>query len=626
MKRTYIVCFILLFSLWTPLHAEDQHQATITAPAVERTADGLRGVLSYMTVVTQQGSGHIYIDTWPLAEVDIQGSARLAVQVACDVVHKNWEHYDFFITVRSDSPIIGGPSAGGAMTVAIIASLQGWELSSDVVMSGTINPDETVGPVGGLYQKAQAASEIAHTFLVPDGQTTIVVEEQTTRTQGPFTYITTSQKQLDLVEEGKAMGLQVKEVYDIREAVYYFTGQEIETSQVEAEPIKADFMKPYAQQQVDGIENEYESVTDSVQEYTGPYKSDLQRVLESAQEQITYAHTAYDSGSYYTSVSACYVAGLYITYAQNLLLYFENQSVEEIFSDLTREIDIVYTKTTEARPRGMTALQCIATAQNRIFEAREYVKRAQAQQSTSGQIEYASYAERRKESAEFWLELASEYQEGSEISQDALRNAASSMLNTAELSLVYASSILSAGDLLSEAQSRLQTSQEQFVEEVYAASLFSAVESRVYCEVALISYSAQKEALVQKVERARERATKAIETSRQQGTEPVLAVSYYELTQSLDEATQSLIYLGYAEEVASMAEYIDTQPSVPMVTGEPAREPLTPGSGTESSTPEPSEHEAAQQNGGLVEALGILGAGIVIGILGSWLVTKSVHR
>ena len=608
------------------MYAEDQHQATITAPAVERTADGLRGVLSYMTVVTQQGSGHIYIDTWPLAEVDIQGSARLAVQVACDVVHKNREQYDFFITVRSDSPIIGGPSAGGAMTVAIIASLQGWELSTDVVMSGTINPDETVGPVGGLYQKAQAASEVAHTFLVPDGQTTIVVEEQTVKQQGPFTYVTTSQKQLDLVEEGKTMGLQVEEVYDIREAVYYFTGHEIETPQVEAEPMKADFMKPYAQQQVERIEDEYESVNDSVREYTGSYKGDLQRVLESAQEQISFSHTAYDAGNYYTSMSASYVAGLYITYARNLLLYFENPSVEEIFSDLTREIDSVYTMTTEEHPYGMTALQCIAAAQNRIFEAREYVKRAQGQQSAFSQIEYASYAERRMESAEYWLELAEEYQDGSEISQEVLRNAASSMLNTAELSLVYASSILSTGDLLNEAQSRLQNAQEQFVEEVYAASLFSAVESRVYCEVALISYSAQDEALDQKVDRARERATKAIETSRQQGIEPVLAVSFYELTQSIDDPTQSLIYLGYAEEVASMAKYIEAQPSLSVVTGEPSEGGSTSGSGTESSTPELPESEPAQQNDSSVGTLGILGAGIVIGILGSWFVMRLAHR
>ncbi|MGC1119484.1 MAG: S16 family serine protease [Candidatus Methanofastidiosia archaeon] len=625
MKRIYIVWFILLLSLWTPLHAEDQHQATITAPAVERTPDGLRGVLSYITVVTQEGAGHVYIDTWPLAEVDIQGSARLAVQVACDVVHKDWEQYDFFITVRSDSPIIGGPSAGGAMTVAVIASLQGWELSSDVVMSGTINPDETVGPVGGLYQKAQAASEVAHTFLVPDGQTTIVVEEQTVQTQGPFTYVTTSQKQLDLVEEGKTMGLQVKEVYDIREAVYYFTGHEIETPQVEAEPIKADFMKPYAGQQVNTIEEEYKSVSDSVQEYTGSYKGDLQHVLESAQEQIIYAHTAYDSGNYYTSMSACYVAGLFITYAQNLLLYFENQSVEEIFSDLTAEIDTVFKETTEEHPHGMTALQCIATAQNRIFEAREYLKRAQGQQSTFNQVEYASYAERRKESAEFWLKLAQEYQEGSEISQDTLRNAASSMLNTAELSLVYASSILPASNLLNEAQSRLQTAQEQFVEEVYAASLFSAVESRVYSEVALISYAAQKEILAQKVERARERASKAIETSRQQGIEPVLAVSYYELTLSLDDPTQSLIYLGYAEEVASMAKYIETQPSIPVATREPVPS-VTPGPGTESPVPETPESEPAQQEGGYTGALAILAAGIVLGVLGSWLVTRAVRK
>ena len=113
------------------------------------------------------------------------------------------------------------------MTVAVIASLQGWELSPGVVMSGTINPDETVGPVGGLDQKAQAASQVASLFLVPEGQTTIMVEEQEPFQVGPFTYVTTTQKEVNLVEEGKKMGLEVKEVYDIREAVFYYTGNTI---------------------------------------------------------------------------------------------------------------------------------------------------------------------------------------------------------------------------------------------------------------------------------------------------------------------------------------------------------------------------------------------------------------
>ena len=285
MNRLSVVWIIFLIASYTALlsqAATTSPSVTVIAPAVERTPEGLHGVLSYITVVAEEGSGHVYIDTWPLAEVDIQGSARLAVQVGCEVIQKEWTAYDFFITVRSDSPIIGGPSAGGAMTVAIIAALQGWNLDPAVIMTGTINPDETVGPIGGLYQKAQAASQVASLFLVPEGQTTIMVEEQQIIQQGPFRYIQTTQREVDLVEEGKKMGLEVKEVYDIRDAVYYFTGHRIEVPHQDAEPIKADFMNPYARQQLETVKNEYESLAGEIDAWNGSLKEDLEENFEYA--------------------------------------------------------------------------------------------------------------------------------------------------------------------------------------------------------------------------------------------------------------------------------------------------------------------------------------------------------
>jgi uncharacterized protein len=608
MSVLLIVMFVLPITGYA-VYAESG--VTIVAPAVQRTPSGLEGVLSYITVVTQKGSGHIYIDTWPLAEVDIQGSARLAVQVACEVVQKDYRQYDFFITVRSDSPIIGGPSAGGAITVAVIASLEGWNIGSDVVMSGTINPDETVGPVGGLFQKAQAASEVAHTFLVPEGQTTIVVEEQKITQEGPFSIINTVQKEVDLVEEGKKMGVTVEEVYDIREAVYYFTGKRIEPPSIEGEPIKTGFMKGYAEEELEKIEEEYTTVEYDVELYTGEYKEDLQNLLVSAKDNIDHAHETFDTGEYYTSMSASFVAGLYIRYARNLLLYFQDEPVEEIFSEVDTRINQLSQEIKSEAPQGMTSLQCIAAAQNRIYEASQYYQRAQEQKSYFDYIQYASYAQIRAESAEFWLELARKYQKGDEIPQDVIKNAASSMISTAELSLVYASSILPSSDLLTEAQTRLETAQNEFVKGAYCASLFSAVESKVHGEVALLTYATNQSVITQRVERAEERASAAIEESRNRGVEPVLSVSYYELAESFSSATRSLIYLGYAEETASIYRYIESQPIIVGETQVPETAPPT-------EPPELPEGTKTMLENGLL----LVGVGILIGICISWIVVR----
>ncbi len=577
---------------------------TIVAPAVQRTSVGLQGVLSYITVVTQEGSGHVYIDTWPLAEVDIQGSARLAVQVAGDVVNKDWREYDFFITVRSDSPIIGGPSAGGAMTVAVIAALQGWSLTPGVVMSGTINPDETVGPVGGLYEKAQAASEVADMFLIPEGQTTILVEDQEFTKQGPFTYITTTQREVDLVEEGRGMGLDVREVYDIRDAVYYFTGERIEQPQTEAEPIKADFMKLYAQKELQEAKELHKTAEPKIDSYAGSYKGSLEDLLESAREEIESAENSFEQGDYYTSMNASFVAELNITFAVNLYHHFEGQSTEDIFEGLEEYLTQLSEDIRNERPFGMIALQCIAAAQKRIFEATEYLRKTGETDSDFEYIEYASYAQKMGESAEFWLNLSREYQEGDEIAESVLKDAASSTVNTAKLNLVYAHSILPENNLLQEAETALDTAEKEFMEEAYAASICSALESKVYCEVALITYALDQSVLPERVDRARERATSAIEASRKRGIEPVLAVSYYELAGSLTNSVKALIYLGYAEEVASIYKYMEPQP--------------------ESENPPETAPEPQSEPQG--EEVLFLGIGVCIGIGLCWIVLRMIQR
>ena len=67
--------------------------------------------------------------------------------------------YHFPIDVKIDTQKVGGPSAGLAFTLAIIDDLTPGDLTGGrrVAVTGTINPDGTVGPVGGVEQKAITA-------------------------------------------------------------------------------------------------------------------------------------------------------------------------------------------------------------------------------------------------------------------------------------------------------------------------------------------------------------------------------------------------------------------------------------------------------------------------------------
>lgn len=77
---------------------------------------------------------------------------------------------EFPFRIAIDTDEIGGPSAGLAFTLGLLDVLTPGELTGGrrVAVTGTILPDGTAGPVGGVRQKAAAArAEHAELFIVP---------------------------------------------------------------------------------------------------------------------------------------------------------------------------------------------------------------------------------------------------------------------------------------------------------------------------------------------------------------------------------------------------------------------------------------------------------------------------
>jgi hypothetical protein len=109
---------------------------------------------------------------------------------------------------------IDGPSAGGLMTAAMLAALRGKKVRGDATMTGTINPDGTIGPVGGIPHKIEgSAKKGKKLILVPSGQR--------------YDYDQNKQTNVDLVELGRTLNVEVREVSDIYQAYELLTGEEL---------------------------------------------------------------------------------------------------------------------------------------------------------------------------------------------------------------------------------------------------------------------------------------------------------------------------------------------------------------------------------------------------------------
>jgi hypothetical protein len=200
-----------------------------------------------------------------------RAAAWTAPLVATDILNLDLADYaiDYEVSGRID-----GPSAGALMTIATIAALMGDELDSEVTMTGTINPDYTIGPVGGIPQKLEGAAAAGKkTVLVPLGER--------------YDYDIKNNEMVDLVERGSQLGLTVKEVADVYEAYSYFTGKEIPRSGTVGTGTPA--ISPAAEQKLK------ECIERNVDEAVGSLQAFQEESQEAQDANYDYASAAQDA-------------------------------------------------------------------------------------------------------------------------------------------------------------------------------------------------------------------------------------------------------------------------------------------------------------------------------------------
>ena len=186
------------------------------------------GLVMNITVDLRDGRGFVLVNTEIPAGVDFQTSARTAVRVASQFANADLSGKDVIFSITSDDDseleAVDGPSAGAAMTLLLISELQSKEVDGTILVTGTIEPDGTIGRVGGVPEKALAAGEYgAEMLLVPSGEAVYESQVCEERQEGPFVYrsCTSEQKPLSPATEER-YGMKVAEVEHISQALDYF--------------------------------------------------------------------------------------------------------------------------------------------------------------------------------------------------------------------------------------------------------------------------------------------------------------------------------------------------------------------------------------------------------------------
>lgn len=583
-KRTLALVLLLLVPLAVTPVAEAQSQLTLTDPAsvtalaVAQTESGERvGAHATISVsVATGGSGHVFIDTRPLTGTDMQGSARIAARVASGVTGYAMEDHDFFFVVRAQSPIIAGPSAGGIMTAATVAALENahlnateerWEVDPQVMGTGTIGPDGSIGPVGGIPTKAQeAANQGAGLFLVPEGQGNL----------------TPRQVQGGLVVEGEQInmsqycqeeiGIRCIEVARIEDMVRYMTGHRFIQEAVGQAPGSADYEETLAPLSHDLIDQAatYRETWDALNasDLRPEAREVVEETLVQANDFTQRAQRHWQEQDYYSAASRAFTASIHGTHAELLLGFFEEgrslDVVQDRIDEASQTVAEAETAAAEAEVTGMHTLYTVGAAQERVSDAEARVQAAQEQFNRSSDpaglistLFEVAWAMERAETVHWWLSLSDEFGPGPEIPVD-LEQLADDFVLLADEMVVYASQVLKLQNGPGRAVEQLQRAKADQQRGFYAAAIIEAAEAQV---IAALSVEAQGGISQDKVEAARQEAARSIQDARERGVEPVLAVAMFEFAGAQEQAPIALefyrtarVYAGFTSVLTGTAD------------------------------------------------------------------------
>lgn len=185
-------------ALWYGQDAEGAVVSGVTTVDITAPKDDPRTLLS--------------LDTSPLEEqgAGVMWQAATALAEAHSVMESGFDPRLGQVTYSIPEQI-DGPSAGALLSVGSLAAINDVPLLPGMTMTGTVRPDGSVGPVGGIPAKLRAAAEAGLTrVLIPLGETTSI---------DPVDGAT-----VELATYGRTLGLDVVPVASVADAYAIMTG------------------------------------------------------------------------------------------------------------------------------------------------------------------------------------------------------------------------------------------------------------------------------------------------------------------------------------------------------------------------------------------------------------------
>ncbi len=544
--------------------------ASVTALAVEETASGYVGTSAHVAAtVLGEGSGSIYVSTKPLAQTDMQGSARLAAQVAAFLLGQDWTRFDWLVSFESGSSIIGGPSAGADMTLAFTVALHNlvapdapWTLDPRVAATGTINPDGTIGPVGGVPAKAQGAAAAGiTTFLFPAGLEQAPNLQPTA--QGTRTVL------VDMAKQCAALAITCRSASTIGEVLEAAAHVRLDRPAV-AVPSTTDYaalLSPGVRRDVDALAGRLAATKATSLSGLSPSRTqEVQAQRDAAQTALDAAHADLAAGKYYLAASDAFRGAIAAARAENLTAYFKGNRDEAVVRSALATCSAAAERASAVQnltADDLNGLYAVGAGQQRAAEAANLRDQARQQYEQAGtfsdwlaSLQGSTFCAERAKTALYWASLRDLFPRGPAVSAEAV---ARGILEQAGDLVTYAQAVLS--NAATDAATKLTAAQSQAEAGHWEAAALDAAEAHALASVA-VQTGGGSDVPASVLTAAQDGAARAIAAARAAGAEPMVSVSLIELAGSQSDGPTQLQELWTARNLA----LLETAPVVPTTT------------------------------------------------------------
>ena len=546
MKKIMLLLTVLLvFPAAFAGHIDKEESIKLLAVSVSENSS-YTGSVADLKLEIKEGSGRVFIESFPLTKIDTQITTRTAKQIACDYLDTNCDKYDFFYTISSQAAIVGGPSAGAATAILTIALLEDLELDKTVTATGTINSGGIIGSVSAIKEKIDAASKNGiKKVIIPYGERYLMDENRT----------------IDLAEYGKEKGIEVFEASDITEALEIFTGKKIEKKQLNF-TINENYINTMSAIS-ERLCNRSNDILSTVlrEGYAGAniINNESAKLEEEAFNLTEKARASMQRKEFYTAASYCY--GANVKYSQMLMIEqnISYNSLNKTMEKLENNIEKFEKEIDKAEIRTITDLESYMIAKERISEARngiEDFRNSGKNNKTDVYFSAASSIERLS-SAKSWFTFYGTSGAKLRMDNEQLKQACSSKISEAEERYQYVD--LYFPGLMSGTRAELSRIYSEHKSGNFALCLFLASKTKAEIEAVMSTIGVEEAKIDLLINQRLKAAENVIAEQNSKGIFPIFGYSYYEYALNLKQNNQTkataLVYTQYAIELSELDIY-----------------------------------------------------------------------